>query len=276
MAQNIKDIIYSIIDGKATVTGFTGEPSFIVVPPEIDGCTVTEIRDNAFYKCVSLKQIILPETIKRMGHHCFFGCTSLESADLPAAMEEIGMGCFCQCSSLSYVTLPEKITKIPDSCFRDCTALTEITIPPDVKTIEKFAFCGCTALKTVNMDPALLSIGDYAFFMCDSLTDMYVPASVRTFGNEAIGFDSDGSRHSQTEDFAMAVEYGSPAEKYASDNSLEYRYVSGENGEFSLYDSRNAPIDVPDAFGIAGSLLLAAAITSVLFRRKRHDKHRRF
>ncbi|NLT08333.1 MAG: leucine-rich repeat domain-containing protein [Ruminococcus sp.] len=276
MDQNIKDITYSIIDGKATVTGFIGEPSFIVVPPEIEGCPVTEIRDNAFYECVSLKQIILPDSLERMGHHCFFGCTALESADLPVNVKEIGMGCFCRCTSLSYATLPKKIKRIPDSCFRSCAALTEITIPSGVKAIEKFAFCGCTALSSVNMDSALLSIGDYAFFMCDSLTEMYVPASVKTFGNEAIGFDSDGSRHSLTEDFAMAVEYGSPAEQYAADNSMEYRYVSGENNEFSLHDSSNAPIEIPDAFGIAGSVLLAAAITSVMFRRKRRYKRRRF
>lgn len=268
------NITYTIINGEATVTGFTGEPEFLVIPSEIDGCPVTGIRDNAFYKCTALKQIILPETLEYMGHHCFFQCTALESVDLPSGLTEMGMGCFCQCTSLSYVTLPDSISRIPDSCFRNCTSLRDIDIPQNVREIEKFAFSGCTSLSEVTMDENLTSIGDFAFFMCGSLTDVYIPASVSVFGTEAIGYAPDVSGHSVPETFSISAESGSPAEDYAAENSISFRTAGDETGSFSLRDIRNAPTELPEVFGIAGLIFLSAALLSA-FRKKLFRRIRR-
>lgn len=254
---------YSVIDNEVTITGYSGQPEFIVIPNEIDGHPVTEIRDNAFYQCSTLKQIIFPDSLRHMGHHCFYQCTSLESADLPEDLIDMGMGCFCQCSSLSYVTLPESITVVPDSCFRNCVSLTEITIPDNVVEIEKFAFSGCSALSSVSMDEKLSAIGDFAFFMCDSLNEIYIPPSVDRFGVEALGYTPDSSGHTVADSFCVLAEAGSPAENYAENNSIELR----TSGSFSLQDSSNAPVDVPDAFGIAGLILLTAALVSVLLKK---------
>ena len=152
---------------------------------------------------------------------------------------------------------------IPDSCFRHCTSLGHIDIPENVIRIEKFAFSGCTGLTGVSMDEKLSAIGDFAFFMCDSLDEIYVPPSVRSFGIEALGYTPDSTGHTVPESFCVKAEAGSPAEHYAAENSIDLMPADG----FSLQDSRNAPVDLPDGFGIAGLVLLSAALVSVLLKK---------
>lgn len=38
---------------------------------------VAEIRDYAFYKCVGLKKIVIPDSVTKIGSNCFDNCTSL-------------------------------------------------------------------------------------------------------------------------------------------------------------------------------------------------------
>ena len=137
-AEEKQDFCYTIINGEASIIGFEGEPEYIVIPAEIEGVPVTEIRDNAFYECRTLKQIILPDSLKKIGHHCFYECSALEGIELPEYVSEIGMGCFSECSSLSYVSIPDSLEILPDSCFRNCTSLTDIIIPQNISKNSAF------------------------------------------------------------------------------------------------------------------------------------------
>lgn len=269
-------ITYTIINNKATVTGFKGEPEYIVIPGTIEGHPVTEIRDNAFYNCSTLKQIQLPESLTFIGHHCFYGCTSLEGIDLPENVSEIGMGCFCKCSNLSYVSLPSKITVIPDSCFRYCSSLKSVELPENITSIEKFAFSCCTYLDTVELDNSLVSIGDYAFFMCDSLKSLSIPESVTCFGNEAIGYRPAISGHSVIDDLKITCDKDSAAYDYAQSNAIELSYGTESPAAFDSLNNCKLPIDVPDLFFWSGLILLTAALISVFISQRKKKKRSRF
>lgn len=249
---------YTVIDGRATVTGYKGEPENLDIPSELEGAPVIEIRDNAFYKCTSLKTIVLPESLEKMGHHCFYGCTSLEQISIPDNVTEVGMGCFYGCSTLREAVLPEKLTSLPDSCFRDCTSLKSTVLPQNITKIQKFCFAGCTALSDISLSGHLTDIGDLAFFGCPSVKVIYIPDSVKNIGMHSLGYGTDGA----IPDFSITGKAGSAAEEYAVQNSFLFSGQPAAADAFAPGESKNAPVRLPEIFLFAGLFFLIMAIIS--------------
>lgn len=247
---------YTVINGEVTVIGFTGEPEYIGIPEFIEGCPVTEVRDNAFYNCTSLRSISLPDTIIKIGHHSFYGCYSLESIVLPAELEELGMGCFCGCTELKEVKLPDTLRVLPDSCFRVCTSLKDVILPGEVTAVEKFCFAGCTGLESINLGDSLQELGDRALFMCDSLESLYIPPSVERIGTEAAGYSSDGKSISETGVLILGAK-DSAAQRYAGENGLSFRAAAETADVFAeAYDAE--PVEAPKGAVYLGFLLFGA------------------
>lgn len=219
--------IYTIIGNEATIIGYSGEPEYIEVPPTLEGCPVTGIRDNAFCECSSLRSISLPDTIKEIGHHCFYACTSLESVVIPDSVTEIGDGCFCGCISLLNAELPDSLSVIPDSCFRACTSLRHISLPSKTVAVEDYCFSACTELEQVSLNEKLRILGKCSFYMCSSLDCLYIPESVSKIGEYAAGYVPAETGASQKEGFTILGQKDSEAEKYASENSLAFEKSSG-------------------------------------------------
>lgn len=269
---NTSTFSYSVINGRAEVIGWEGEPETLTIPDEINGVPVTAIRDNAFYKCSSLKQIFLPDTLLHMGHHCFYDCTSLEYAELPDSLVDIGMGCFSGCSAMTHISLPDSISIIPDSCFRDCTLLETVSIPQNVTSIEKFAFSGCSSMTGVSLSGRLLNIGDYAFFDCKELKSIYLPKSVTELGRESLGYSDASEGHNVIGGFSIYGTPGSPAEDYAEKNSIEFRKGDESVQAFAAAEEVHTPVEVPDYFWKFGLLFFVLAVLSTAlhdFRRRR-------
>ncbi len=268
-AEKEPGYIYTIINNEATITGFEGEPSYIEIPRTVEGCRVTEIRDNAFYECGSLKHITLPDTIEKIGHHAFYACSSLESVIIPDSVKEIGMGCFCGCESLSAVTLSEKLTRLPDSCFRSCISLTVFNFNENITEIGDFCFSGCTSLDSVSISNSLKSIGDCSFYMC-GLDSVYIPSSVEQLGVCSVGYTPTNSGASQIEGFTILGKKKSAAADYASENALTFRNAEDSVHAFAIQRINGQRIAVPSVFLIAcGILILFIPIKYLLRRRKR-------
>ena len=253
---------YTVIDGEVTVVGFTGEPVYIDIPGFIEGCPVTEIRDNAFYNCHSLKSIKLPDTVLKIGHHSFYACYELESVILPDGLEEIGMGCFCGCGELSYVELPDTLKVLPDSCFRACASLTAVTLPQELETIEKLCFSGCRELRSVETGDSLADIGERAFYMCGGLGYVYIPPSVKNIGTEALGYDCDGNMLIKHTEMIIAGAEGSAAERYAEENGMVFAEGDRSVGAFAEIGINDDPSGIPAAawWGLAVFAATGAAV----------------
>ncbi|MBR4626660.1 MAG: leucine-rich repeat domain-containing protein [Ruminococcus sp.] len=262
-------ITYTVIDGEVTVTGYTGAPEIIEIPQFIEGIPVTSVRDNAFYCCTSLRKMILPDTVRNMGHHCFYGCTGLEEITLPARLSELGMGCFEGCAMLKKVQLPDTLTVIPDSCFRRCSSLTTVIIPQNVTDIEKFCFCACTSLYYVSFGGRLKTVGTGAFYQCTVLDTVYIPPSVTDIGAEALGYTTGGKSTGMT----VIGERGSAAEEYAKDNGAVFSASPETVQAFDPAASENAPVKLPPVLAAVGGLLFLLtgliALKQTLSGRKR-------
>ena len=214
---------YTVIRNEAVITGFSGNPEKITLPEKIEGCPVTEIRDNAFFDCKSLKEIEFPYTLERIGHHSFYACVSLEKVNIPENVKSMGTGSFCGCTSLSEAKINADTEYLPESCFRACISLTEIKIPESVDYIGDYCFSGCTSLTYVSLGGKTEKIGKGAFYMCNSLGKIYIPPCVNTIGERAFGYIPENNEPVLKEKFCIMGSKKSTAEKYADENNLKFR-----------------------------------------------------
>ena len=159
--------------------------------------TVTEIKGNtanflskpnsAFYKCTSLRNVTLPDTITSIGKQAFSGCASLVSINIPNSVTKIGASILSGCTSLIEVTLPDSLTSINSSTFYNCSSLGSINIPDGVTSIGFDAFYGCSSLRNVTLPDTITSIGEGSFGECASLVSINIPNSVTSIGVYAFG-----------------------------------------------------------------------------------------
>lgn len=67
-----------IVDGdNATITGYTGKNSGVVIPNTLDGYPVTSICNFAFQNCTFLTSVTIPTSVTSIGEFAFLGCTRL-------------------------------------------------------------------------------------------------------------------------------------------------------------------------------------------------------
>ncbi|MBR6579769.1 MAG: leucine-rich repeat domain-containing protein [Ruminococcus sp.] len=269
-AEKEAGYVYTIIDNEATITGFEGEPTYIEIPETIEGCRVTEIRDNSFYECGSLKHITLPDTIEKIGHHAFYACYSLESITIPDSVTELGMGCFCGCESLTAVTLSDNLKRLPDSCFRSCTSLTSFEISDNITEIGDFCFSGCTSLTDLELNETVETLGDCSFYMC-GLEALYVPSSVEQLGVCSVGYTPTDSGASQVEGFTVLGKKKSAAADYAKENSLTFRNAEDSVHAFAIQRVNGQRVAVPSVFLFGGGFLILA-VTLILLRNMKFRK----
>ena len=146
------------------------------------------IGKNAFFKCISLTSINIPDSVTSIGAGAFNACESLTNINIPNSVTSIGAGAFNACESLTNINIPNSVTSIGAGAFRGCISLANINIPDGVTSIGAGAFRGCISLANINIPDGVTSIGDWAFNACESLTSIIIPDSVTSIGAGA--FDS--------------------------------------------------------------------------------------
>lgn len=119
--------------------------------------------------CESLREIIIPDTVTKIGYFSFMECNSLQNVTIPISVVEIGESAFWRCKSLQQIIIPDSISKIEEETFMYCRSLQEITIPDSVTNIEASAFYGCQSLRQIYLPNSVKYIGKGAFKRCISL-----------------------------------------------------------------------------------------------------------
>ena len=147
--------------------------------------SVTNIGEAAFYGCYRLTSVTIPNGVTSIRNDVFRDCRSLTSVTIPNSVTSIGTEAFLECSSLTSVTIPNSVTSIGIGAFYGCSGLTSVTIPNSVTSIENFAFYGCRGLTSVTIPNSATSIGNYAFYGCSGLTSVTIPNSVTSIGSVA-------------------------------------------------------------------------------------------
>ncbi|MHC1785778.1 MAG: leucine-rich repeat protein [Christensenellales bacterium] len=177
-------IKYSIADGVATITGYSGTATALSIPSMVQGVAVRGIGDGAFQDRTSLQSVVIPFGITNLGYSAFSGCNKLSSISIPDGVLEIKDYCFRECSLLKDVKLPQSITVIPNQAFYLCESLASISLPSHLKEIGNYAFGGC-AFTSITLPGSLTRIGDSAFSGCGSLATLSFPESLQSIGISA-------------------------------------------------------------------------------------------
>lgn len=66
----------------------------IVVPNKIENMDVVEIGEGAFQNCMSIKNVNLPNQLKKIGAYAFANCERINKIDIPCSCERIGRQAF--------------------------------------------------------------------------------------------------------------------------------------------------------------------------------------
>lgn len=159
-------IEYSISNGTATITGYSGTSDVVTIPEKINGYTVTDIQISAFRDNNIIRKMQIDSKITFLNISTFQNCSNLETVILPDTLKHIAGSCFLN-SNLAYITIPESVEIINLNAFRGCKRLSTVDIK-GVVNISGYAFEGCTNLININI-PLTSSSMRTAFNNCKSL-----------------------------------------------------------------------------------------------------------
>ena len=183
-AADVSDLTYTTTDGEVTITDCNQTASGeLVIPPAIEGNSVTSISTDTFRDCTNLTSITLPNSVTSIGSRAFQGCTNLASITLPDSVTSISTDTFYLCTSLTSITLPNSVTSIGFGAFEDCTSLTSITLSDSVTSIGFRAFRDCNTLQSVYFLGAPPTVGSSAFLNAAADAKAIVPTQfIENFG----------------------------------------------------------------------------------------------
>ena len=121
-----------------------------------------------------VEEIIIPDSVTRIGDRAFDGCKSLKSIVIPDSVTQIGKEAFDGCESLQSIVIPDSVTQIASDAFGWCERLQSIVIPDSVTQIGEGAFSYCSSLKSINIPDSVMQIGDGAFTGCKNMQSIEV------------------------------------------------------------------------------------------------------
>ena len=94
------------------IVGFSvyKSPDNLIIPKVINGIPVKIIGDSAFGDQQNLKEVDIPESIKKIGGFCFAGDSNLNKVTIPKSVTDIGDNAFMKCK------------KVTIYCYKDTAA----------------------------------------------------------------------------------------------------------------------------------------------------------
>ena len=131
--------------------------------------TLLKIGDNAFSGC-SIRELILPDSIKSIGKFSFDNCDELTKVKLSANLKTIPEQTFLGCEQLQEIKLPDNLEVIESNAFTSCRSLENITLPSNLKKLDSGAFDNCQKLKSIVLPSSLNDVGQNIFSGCNRLS----------------------------------------------------------------------------------------------------------
>ncbi len=166
------------ISGTA-ICGYVGTDPEVVIPEKIEGLTVSEIAQEAFYKNDIITSVKMPSTLKRLGSRAFSGCKNLSEITIPKSVEEFGSTIFTG-TGIKTATFEDGTKEVPDNVFEFMTNLEKVNLPNSITQIGNLSFFGCSALKDVDLPDNLVTLGS-SFSGCRALETITIPKTLAEF-----------------------------------------------------------------------------------------------
>ena len=81
---------YTVEDNKATITGYSGRETDLIIPAVIEDYEVIEIDSYAFYQNNNVVSVYISNGIETIDSKAFYNCRSLKSVVIPDSVTYIG------------------------------------------------------------------------------------------------------------------------------------------------------------------------------------------
>ena len=182
-------------------------------------------------KMFSIKKIVVEPGVTSIGNMAFYDCVNLLSVTIPNSVTSIGDSAFYSCKKLAEITIPEGVKYIGYRTFDSCTELSNISVLGTLNDIGYYAFYNTKYYNDVsnyengglyigsNLITVMSDIGnsftikdgtktiaDSAFENCSSLAEISIPNSVVFIGEEAFNNTSYYNNASNWEDQALYID----------------------------------------------------------------------
>jgi len=145
---------------------------------------VTKLGENAFRECRKLESVELPETIETIGDSAFEDCYQLQHIELPKNLKSIEEGAFCNCVNLKNIELPESLKILEGGTFSGCSSLEKVNIPFGITTIKGYTFKECKSLKKIRIHEGINIIFAGAFLNCQGLEEVEMKEGIKSIQEE--------------------------------------------------------------------------------------------
>lgn len=136
-------ILSSVSGNKSALTSYE-IPETYSVEEGGEPLPVTAIADEAFYRCTSLKNVTIPDTVKTIGNAAF-AMSAITQIDIPESVETIGYSAFAMCNYLEEVVIPASVTSLGDRAFMRCPHLKRAEIYANITDLKYETFSNSLA-----------------------------------------------------------------------------------------------------------------------------------
>ncbi|NBD27734.1 leucine-rich repeat domain-containing protein, partial [Paenibacillus glycinis] len=203
------DFTYILTENAATVTGYTGSATDVIIPATLGGAPVTVIGRAAFDD-KGLTSVVIPDTVTTLSTYAF-RYDHLTSIDLPDSLTTLGASSL-EGNRLTSVTFPDKVLTIGSYAFY-MNSLASVFIPEGVTTIGGGAF-DRNLLVNVVIPSSMSRILDGAFEE-NNLTSVTLLGSTTSIGGSSFA--------SNPGNLKMFGNANSTAQQYAADHGFSFQ-----------------------------------------------------
>ena len=189
-----------------TITKYNGNSTYLNIPAEIDGYTVTRIGYNAFEN-KSIVNLTIPDTVTEIDDYAFYNCTSLKDVKLSNSLSILGIGVFGK-TSLEEITIPKSLEQCNASGgmaysgysynfngkdffylytgpFHNIESLKTVKFEKGITKIPQKLFAGCISIENIEIPDTVTEIGYHAFSDCLRLKNITIGNSVTKINDYA-------------------------------------------------------------------------------------------
>jgi hypothetical protein len=198
-AQTSGGFNYTVSNGKATITGYSGSGGAVAIPSSLNGYPVvavagSDLIDGAFNGKSGISSLAIPSSVTNMQALAFLNCSSLTNFSVDSGSTSFTAfgGVLFDRNQTTLIAYPagrtggfvmsNSATSIGSYAFYG-SLVSSVVLSNSVGTIGSYGFARSFNLTNISLGSGVWKIGDWAFLTCPSLTSIVIPDSTVLIGS---------------------------------------------------------------------------------------------